>query len=525
MLVAAIFIILVISTFAAYILRKREVYLPRVWMLMAAAGVLLWLMTMVIPHDGTVRFAINNWFSTGNMKISLNIAINPINWPIVFALLTLHLAFLFVSGSRQELDQDFIFWILEAAEITLAYFVVTAADLWTVIIAWTTMDIGNLIYELFLQKGVTITRMITPLIFKLSGSLLLIYATAFSSGSSQVLMVENIPASSSGMFFAAAILHSGVLPFRFPEKANKGTETITNGLFYLVPFISSLFLVIYLPNQEVPFFAFLLISSLSILGMYYFGLLWMQSMEEIDGIYYLSLAFVAFAVFRFVTGTHQDMVPWLVLTLIGGSWLMLFSHRGKSTRLLPIFLVISMLGIPFSLTSYGSSLYFADGFKFSVIFVLFFHVLYLLGFINYFTRNKELFDDLESSAQLNYLIAIVLSVFAILVISYRLAGSLLNEISNWWAGAAITCVVAGVFIWKRRQHGNVPEGNLEIEQTKINRRVEVVLSFEWLVKAITVVTERLRPLVRGFSNLMEGEGGILWSIVFMALLVTLLRAG
>ena len=109
MLVAAIFIILVISTFAAYILRKREVYLPRVWMLMAAAGALLWLMTMVIPHDGTVRFAINNWFSTGNMKISLNIAINPINWPIVFALLTLHIAFLFVSGSRQELDQDFYF--------------------------------------------------------------------------------------------------------------------------------------------------------------------------------------------------------------------------------------------------------------------------------------------------------------------------------------------------------------------------------------------------------------------------------
>jgi len=66
---------------------------------------------------------------------------------------------------------------------------------------------------------------------------------------------------------------------------------------------------------------------------------------------------------------------------------------------------------------------------------------------------------------------------------------------------------------------------LEIEQTEINQRIEKVLSFEWLIKTVTVLAERLRPLVNGFSNLMEGEGGILWSIVFMALLVTLLRTG
>ena len=296
-------------------------------------------------------------------------------------------------------------------------------------------------------------------------------------------------------------------------------------LFYLVPFISSLFLVVYLPNKDVTFLAFLVISSLSILGMYYFGLLWMQSEEEINGIYYLTLAFAAFAIFRYATGTHQDLVPWLVLTLVGGSWLMQFSHRGKSTRMLPVFLGISMLGIPFSLTSYGSSLYFADGFKFSVIFVLFFHVLYLLGFLAYFARQKEQFDDLDSSSQLNYLIAIVFSVLAILLITYRLAGSLINEISNWWAGMAITSVMAGFIFWKRRQTGKNPEGNLEIERTEINQRVENILSFEWMIKTAAVLTERLRPLVKGFSNLMEGEGGILWSIVFLALLVTLLRTG
>jgi hypothetical protein len=525
MLVAAIFIILVLSTLAAYVMRKRQVNLPRVWLLLAVVSVVLWVVTLIIPHDGTIPFTIRNWFSAGNEQINLNFAVNPTNWPIVFTLLTVHIAFLFVSGSKQELDQDFIFWILEAGEVALAYFAVTAVDMWTVIIAWTAMDLGSLVYEFFIRKNHVNSALVVPLFFKLTGSLLLIYATAISSGNSQVLSMTNIPASASGLVFAAAILHSGVLPFRFPEQRKKSIETITNGLFFLLPFVSSLFLVVYLPNSDIPFLSFILISSLTIIGMYYFGLLWMQMTEEINKLYYLALAFVSFAIFRYATGTHQDLVPWLVLTLMGGSWLLQFSHRGSSTRLLPIFLLVSMLGIPFTLTSYGSSLYFSDGFKFSVVFILFFQVLYVIGFYQSLTQEKEQFDDLDSSSQLNYLIAILISGLAILLISYRLAGSLINEISNWWAGLTIIAVSAGYLIWKRSQAGKTVEGKLDLEQNRINRRVEKALSFDWLVKAVTVVAERLRPFVTGFSNLMEGEGGILWSIVFMALLVTLLRTG
>ena len=221
MLVAAIFIILVISTLAAYIMRKRQVDLPRVWMLMVVVGVLLWLVALIIPHDGTLPFAIKNWFSTNDIQISLNFAINPTNWSIVFAILTTHLVFLFVSSSRQALNQDFIFWILEAGEIALAYFVVTAADLWTVIIAWTVMDVGNLAVELYMQKGAALSRVVTPLFFKLSGSLLLIYATAVSSGNSQVLLVENIPAASSGLFFRCGCAAQRCSTLPLPGKSKK----------------------------------------------------------------------------------------------------------------------------------------------------------------------------------------------------------------------------------------------------------------------------------------------------------------
>ena len=525
MLVAAIFLILLLSTIAAYIIRKRHINLPRVWILMAAVSILLWLIILIIPHDGTIVFTIKDWFSSDISRVNLNFEINPTNWAIVFTLLSVHIAFLFVSGSKQELNQDFIFWILEAGQITLAYTAITAADLWTVIIAWTAMDVGTLVYMLFMHKDPSYSQVIAPLFFKLSGSLLLIYATAISSGNTQVMLLSNIPATSSGLFFLAAILHSGILPFRFPRKEKKEIGTITGLFFYLIPYISSLFFVVYLPIKDIPFLSYIILSLFSIAGMYYFGLIWLQSRDEVNGIYYLTLAFTAFTVFRFVTGTHQDLVPWLVLTLLGGSWVMLFSHRGKSTRFLPGILLISMMGIPFTLTSYGSTVFFADGFKFSILFILIFHVLYLLGFYSYLTLEKEQFDDLDSSSQLNYLIAILFSALAIVLISYRSSGSLLNEVTNWWACLPVILALAGYFLWKRRKTETNSAENLKSVRPEINGRIGKILSFEWLIKSVTFTTEKMRPIVNGFSNLMEGEGGILWSIVFMALLVTLLRTG
>jgi hypothetical protein len=526
MLVAAIFLILLLSTVAAYIMRKRHINLPRVWILMAAVSILLWLIIVIIPHDGTVAFTIKDWFSSDVSRISLTFAINPTNWAIVFTLLSVHIAFLFVSGSKQELNRDFIFWVLEAGQIILAYIAVTAADLWTVIIAWTAMDFGSLVFLLFMHKEPTNSQVITPLFFKLLGSLLLIYATAISSGgNNQILLLTNIPAASSGLFFAAAILHCGVLPFRFPRKEKTEIGTVTGLFFYLIPFISSLFLVVYLPYEEIPFLSYILLSIFSIAGMYYFGLLWTQSRDEGNGIYYLTLAFTAFTIFRFITGTHQDLVPWLVLTLLGGCWMMLFSHRGSSTRFLPVSLLISMMGIPFTLTSYGSSLFFADGFKFSIIFVLMFQIIYLLGFYSFLTSKKEQFDELDSSSQLNYLIAILFSVLAILLISYRSSGSLLNEISNWWACLPAILALAGYYLWKRRKTDKSPAETIKTDQPRIDGRIAKILSFNWLITTATFIAERLRPIANGFSNLMEGEGGILWSIVFMALLVTLLRTG
>ncbi len=525
MLVAAIFIILVVSTIAAYILRKRQVVLSRVWMIMAAVSVLLWLSTLVVPHDGVISFMIENWFSADNARINLTFSINSTNWPLILTLLTVHIAFLLVSGAKQELNRDFIYWVLEAGEVAVAYAVITAADLWTVIIAWTAMDIGNLAYDLFFQKKNTVTQILTPMIFKFAGSLLLIYATAISSGNNQILLLENIPVSSSGLFLTAAILHSGVLPYRFPTKGKKEIETVTNIMFYLIPFISSMFLIAKLPEGDIPFLSYLLISVITIGGMFYFGVLWMRSRDELKGIYYLSLAFTASIIFRFITGSHQDLVPWLVLLLLGGSWLVLFSHRGKSTRFFQIFMIISMMGIPFTLTSYGNSLLFTSGFKFSAIFILVFHVLFLIGSYTYFAMEKEQFDDLDSSSQLNYLIALVFSLLAIVIIAYRSAGSLLNEISNWWAGLLVSAAGFGYIFWQRRKSQKAHEEMPEFERSITQKRIENILSFDWLIHGTSILTERIRPFVNGFSNLMEGEGGILWSIVFLALLVTLLRTG
>jgi hypothetical protein len=48
------------------------------------------------------------------------------------------------------------------------------------------------------------------------------------------------------------------------------------------------------------------------------------------------------------------------------------------------------------------------------------------------------------------------------------------------------------------------------------------LSFQWFFNFVTFIENKGRGLINGFSGLMEGEGGILWALVFLVLIFSVL---
>ena len=95
----------------------------------------------------------------------------------------------------------------------------------------------------------------------------------------------------------------------------------------------------------------------------------------------------------------------------------------------------------------------------------------------------------------------------------------MDELSFWWVGLAV--LVPSIFLsvviksWLEKQKTQRKD---EENQKQIP---EIFLSFNWLFHVIPIIESRIKNLVLGFSGLLEGDGGILWSFVLIILLISI----
>ena len=521
MLIAGIFLILVLTTVAAYVMKKRGVRLGYVWIVLAFSGFAIWAVLLFVPFDHISPFSNLDWFRSADYRLGVNFKINQSNWAMIYTLLALHVSFLLTSTTRQDLKRDFIFWIIEAGEIALSFAILVSADLLTVILTWSTMDICGLLYKLFLCQELNMDEVFYPYIAKLLGSLLVVYNAAKLAGSGQSTMLDSLPVASSASLFFAAILHSGILPFKPFKESKRLTVTILDFYNFFLPFISSLFLITYLPENSFHVIGGLALRLASLIIAFYFITQWIRAKEDLKGIHDLLYSFTGMLSFRFLTSTHNDSISWFVLIIMSVNWLLIFSHRSKSLNLFSVLVLISLSGLPFSLVGYGNNAVIPELITLSAIMLIIYHILFNIGYLKILFRKKLVFEELESSYQIAYIIGLSLIVLSLGVVTFRLMGSLMDEVSYWWVGILITGSTAAIYYRMQKKSDEEPERKPAL----LDERIVGFMSFNWTNGVVDFLVVNVRTLVSGFSQLLEGEGGVLWSIVFLALLFTLLKIG
>jgi hypothetical protein len=523
MLIAIVFFSILITTAAAFVMKKQGVRRPMVWMVMAVSSLILWLMVMLIDPGKGVALNWQNWFYSSGSHIGLYFLIGKQNWAVIGALLTVHVAFLFTSGARQEFGKDFILWIVEAVEIALTFAILTAADLWSLVFTWTAMDACLFMYWSFFRKVPDHEKIFRTFIIKFAGSILLIFATAQISGKGESLYLANIPAASSTLVFLAALLHSGIFPLNIIKNRKIDHQSVLDLLSFLLPLFSSLNLITYLPNNQLSFIVGLISSVAALAAIIYFALLWLKARDELEALCQFALSFSAFAAYCFLTKTQNTLQDWFIILILYCPWMLLHDRRGRATNFFPIILLVLISGLPFSLTSYGSSGFSVSEFSIPVLVAILFHILFLVGYVRFIFLPKGEFDELESSSQMVYFIGLFITILSLGALIFRTMGSLSDEISGIWAGLFIAIVVLGFFLWNRSRNKPLFSEN---QLNKLDSaRAEKILTFAWLFNVTDTIMSWCRPLVTGFSQLLEGEGGVIWSMVLLAMLVTLLKSG
>lgn len=505
-------------------LKKQGVRTAYIWMMLVSISLILWLLLLVFPKDRFSPLIISNWFRFGDTVISLRFALTSRNWILAISLLAFNLAFFLTGIARLNVRTDLKYWIIQLVLIALSFLAVLSADLWSVVLFWTALDLLDLVFHRIISKEIGGNTYFQKITFKFLGSMLLIWNIAALSGSGFNPLIDGLVASTSNTsLFLAAFLHSGIFPLKTEPGKNSEGESgkLLKSAFSVINFVVSFSLIISLPAPELPLLLSFFISLISYFIIISSMIHWVLNKDLEVSLKFLLIGEAGVFIFLYFSGATQYITYRLALITLSVLWLVLFTRRGKNLAVFPVINIFFASGLPISLIAFGPRGFIGSEFSLGLVVLIVMQVLFFLGYLKHVFEKNEEFNDLEVWYQAAYLAGLFLPLLSIAAIIFNSMSSLANEIQYWWVGAIVATLASiGFFYTKRKKFFNKsPQYTSEAKMVWLWK----FLTFEWFFKIISFIKDMIGNFINGFSGLLEGEGGILWALVLLLLILTVLR--
>lgn len=470
------------------------------------------------------------------------------SWPYVLSLSVLALAFILTDAARLETEARPLNWAAGLGLAALGLLTVMADNPMTLVLTWTAVDMVEFIMVISTPTGRRMgLQTITVFSVRVMGTLLVLLAVLFARSQSTVFDMTSIPASLAIFMLLAAGLRLGVLPLNLPYT---GEVYIWRGLGNVMRMIgpaSSLMVLGRLPEQVVPDAWKGLFLGFSALAALYGAAMWLSVDEEVNGRSYWSIALAALAVASVIHGSPRGSIVWGTALVLCGSILFFFNVRRRQIMFVPMLGMLGLAGLPFTPAAAGVAALVSGPFSlFTLAFIL--AVVFLLwGFLRHILRPRDELYRMERWVHTVYpvgLMALVLGQWTITVLGWT--GSLTAGI--WWASVAITLLAAAGIVLAFSLRGlfrepapDEVESGAMLSATQrsvvatwrwvrifVQRAGGALANFfalNWMYRFITWIYQGVHNLVQLLTAMLEGDGGILWALVILALIISLVWSG
>ncbi len=517
MLILIALLLLFLIPVVILVLNQTQVKTGYAWFLALSAAFVAWLLLWFASSKIPAVIPLLDWQAEGLFPAAFTLFLDPISWPYALVVVTLSLVVL-LTDVLEYGETDPNTWASVLAITGLGVLAILAKNPITLIFTWAAMDISETL--MLLQRVSTSSyreKVVIAFSMRAVGVLLVLSAALRTRFLGAHLTFEQIPLDVRWYLLLAAGLRLGVFPphqpFFHEPTLRRGLGTIVR----LVPVASSLTLLARVADAGAMQKGVLPLLLGAALAALYGGLAWVRAKDELDGRPNWILGIAAFSFIASLRGLSDASVAWGLALIVSGGMLFLMSLPGRQSLILGLVGLVSVSMLPFTPHWQAVAIYTDLSILFVIVFMLA-QIILLFGFLRHLLSKLSLQSKHEAWMLIIYPLG--LTLLPLTHWGETLLGSGITRPDGlmlalpWWGGAFILGLVAALIVASRRNISLPPQ---------LVAAIGTGLSLRWFYQSLWWGYRTVSKLFSAIASILEGEGGILWAILFMLLLFAVLQ--
>jgi hypothetical protein len=510
MLILIPILILLLTPIAMLLFRLTWPRFAYHW-LIAAGGVLVaWPLVLLASAQLPQAIQLVPWLPDALFPSWPMLLVDRLSWPYALALVTLVLGVILTDVARAP-EADWAAWAGSLGLAALGIFAVLAGNPLTLLLAWTAIDLVELLVMLGQVKESSVReRLVIAFSARVLGSLTLVAGVVAARSAGQSLSFAVIPPRASIFLLLAAGLRLGVLPLHLPLLQEVPLLRSLGTMSRLVPVAASLALLARTATADVMTSLAPVFLGLAGLAALFGGATWALAQDELDGRTGWILGMGSLAVAAAVRAQPAASLAWGMATLLSGGLLFLTSARDRRLSWITLLGLLGFSAMPFSPAWNGARLYAGQFYPFLSVFLVA-HALLLVGYLRHTLRVASPLIGVERWVWFLYPVGL-----ALLPVTHLLFGWWTNPgiedvpLAGWWVGPFVLGLAALMIAWSRRIH-HFPGWVIII--------FAYIFSLSWIYRLFWSLYRWIGRLLSFFSTVLEGDGGVLWALLVLVLLI------
>lgn len=509
------------------VLARVKTNIGRVWLTATILSLTNWGIILGLRWLYPMQIIFPEWFPIGEIsQRGINLQLDSVSWPLLFALCAVQTAVIITDSSRLDEIPSPAIWSGLYLVYTVGFLAVLTSSIITILLVWALVDIIEFI--ILIRNVISdqkINEIVVSFAVKILGLFIFIFGLLLSYEQGTPLRIGQ-EANSIGFIILIAVgLRLGVIPFNLPFVSGSPIRRGLGNSIRMVSVATSMVVLLRLPMGTFDERAQGILLTLAVVGILFGAIMWYGSPSELEGRPYWIVTMAGLAIYSSINGNQIATLAWTLALILSGSVLFLFSARGRKLTVIPLLAVIGITGLPFTPTAIGwQGIIFSGGSFRNILMVLSVSII-ILGYLCHSTIIDILLSQKEKWIWLTYpsgLFILILSHWLIFLISDL----------NWYiSGILFASIVAFLlpliilfFIRKFLRESEYAEF-LQRALKPIGIFIIKLLSFRWVYDLIWSFLGLIQRIVNVFTNILEGQGGIIWVIVFLVMLITLITSG